>query len=211
MRWLLTLKQRLIDHGGVLHDSERDLKEAERTDIFMTSRPVLKDTDGVPVLLRAYLKRHGTIAQNLILLTIDQQHVPVVDAKRQYDITSFGANVWTIVAHVGFMQQPDLPTIVQDANRHPALAHLDLSVANIEVGEEEVTIDPDVPWYRTLWVRAFMVQLWLSIPAHRYFGLQWNTPLSSHLSKTVVPVRIHRSGASVALPDRDKRLALVED
>ena len=211
MRWLLTLKQRLIDHGGVLRDNERDLKEAERTDIFMTSRPVLKESDGVPVLLRAYLKRHGTIAKNLILLTIDQQHIPVVEPARQYDITPLGAHVWTIVAHVGFMQQPDLPTIVQDANRHPAVVHLDLSVANIEVGEEELTIDPDVPWYRALWVRAFAVQLWLSIPAHRYFGLRWNSPLSSHLSKTVVPVQIHRSGAAVALPDRDKRLALVED
>ena len=109
------------------------------------------------------------------------------------------------------MQQPDLPSIVQEANRHPALVHLDLSVANIEVGEEELTIDPDVPWYRKLWVRAFAVQLWLSIPAHRYFGLNWNNPLSSHLSKTVVPVRIHHAGASVALPDRDKFLALVED
>jgi hypothetical protein len=29
-----------------------------------------------------------------------------------------------------------------------------------------------------------------------------------HLSKTVVPVLIHRSGASVALPDRDQRMAL---
>ena len=211
MRWLLTLKQRLIDHGGALHDHEKDLKEAERTDIFMTSRPVLKETDGVPVLLRAYLKRHGTIAKDLLLLTIDQQHVPVVGPDRQYDITPFGAHVWTIVAHFGFMQQPDLPKILQDANRHPALAHLDLSVANIEVGEEELTIDPDTPWYKQLWVRAFAVQLWLSIPAHRYFGLTWNTPLSSHLSKTVVPVRIHRAGAAVALPDRDRHLALVED
>ena len=52
MRWFLALKQRLIDHGGVLHENTRDLKEAERTDVFMTSRPVTKETDGVPVVLR---------------------------------------------------------------------------------------------------------------------------------------------------------------
>ena len=63
MRWFLDLKQRLIDHGGVLHENSRDLKEAERTDVFMTSRPLYKETDGVPVVLRAYLKRHGTVAK----------------------------------------------------------------------------------------------------------------------------------------------------
>ncbi len=79
MRWFLDLKQRLMDHGGVLHEHTRDLKEAERTDVFMTSRPVTQETDGVPVILRAYLKRHGTVAKNLLLLTIDQQHLPVVE------------------------------------------------------------------------------------------------------------------------------------
>jgi KUP system potassium uptake protein len=207
MRWLLALKQRLIDAGGVLRDNRRDLKEAERTDVFMTSRAVTQETDGVPVLLRAYLKRHGTIARHLILLTIDQQHVPVVEPARKYDVIPFGANVWTIVAHFGFMQRPDIPRILQEANRHPALAPLDLSVVNIEVGEEELIIDPAAPWYRKLWVRAFALQLWLSIPAHRYFGLTWHHPLSSHLSKTVVPVLAHRFGAAVVLPDRDKTAA----
>ena len=87
MRWFLALKQRLIDHGGVLHEHTRDLKEAERTDVFMTSRPVTQETDGVPVILRAYLKRHGTVAKNLLLLTIDQQRRPVVEPEQQYDIT----------------------------------------------------------------------------------------------------------------------------
>jgi hypothetical protein len=49
MRWFLDLKQRLMDHSGVLRDNQRDLKEAERTDVFMTSRPVTQKTDGVPV------------------------------------------------------------------------------------------------------------------------------------------------------------------
>jgi hypothetical protein len=48
MRWFLALKQRLIDHGGVLHEHTRDLKEAERTDVFMTSRPVTKETGWGP-------------------------------------------------------------------------------------------------------------------------------------------------------------------
>jgi KUP system potassium uptake protein len=212
MRWFLALKQRLIDHGGVLHEYTRDLKEAERTDVFMTSRPVSQETDGVPVVLRAYLKRHGTVAKNLLLLTIDQQRLPVVEPEKQYDIQYLGANVWTIVAHFGFMQKPDVPRILQEANAHPALRHLDLSLANIEIGEEELMVDPETPWFRKLWVRVFALQLKLSVPAHRYFGLRWDHPMAAgfagieHLSKTVVPVLIERSRACILLPDRDKRL-----
>jgi KUP system potassium uptake protein len=214
MRWFLDLKQRLIDHGGVLHEHSRDLKEAERTDVFMTSRPLYKETDGVPVVLRAYLKRHGTVAKNLLLLTIDQQRLPVVQPADRYDITNLGANVWVIVAHFGFMQKPDVPRILQEVNTHPELCHLDLSLANIEIGEEEIMVDPETSWFRKLWVRAFAFQLKMSVPAHRYFGLVWDHPMSTdfagieHLSKTVVPVLIRHSSAGILLPDRDKRVAL---
>ena len=58
--------------------------------------------------------------------------------------TTLGANVWTIVAHFGFMQKPDVPRILQEANAHPELRHLDLSLANIEIGEEEILVDPEI-------------------------------------------------------------------
>ena len=212
MRWFLALKQRLIDHGGQLHENTRDLKEAERTDVFMSSHPVMKETDGVPVVLRAYLKRHGTVAKNLILLTIDQQRNPFVEPDQQYEVQYLGANVWTIVAHFGFMQKPDVPTILQEANRDPDLHHLDLSLANIEIGEEEIMVDPELPWWQRLWVFAFVFQLKVSVQAHRYFGLRWDHPMLEgfagieHLSKTVVPVLVHRAGVEIILPDRDRRL-----
>jgi hypothetical protein len=44
--------------------------------------------------------------------------------------------------------------------------------------------------------------------------LGWDHPMAAgfsgieHLSKTVVPVLVHRSGACILLPDRDKRTAL---
>ena len=214
MRWFLDLKQSLINHGGVLHDGLRTLIEAERTDVFMASRPVTKKTDGVPVILRAYLKRHGTVAKNLLLLSIEQHNLPAVAPEKQLEIIPLGANVWTIIAHYGFMQKPDVPVILQALNIHPVFRQLYLPLANIEIGEEEILVDPQTPWHRKLWVRLFALQLKLSRPAHRYFGLVWEHPMVEgfigieHLSKTVVPVLVHRSGAQVLLPDRDKRRAL---
>ena len=214
MRWFLDLKQRLINHGGVLHDGQRTLIEAERTDIFMTSRPITQKTDGVPVILRAYLKRHGTVAKNLLLLTIQQHNLPIMAPEKQHEINYLGANVWVIIAHYGFMQKPDVPGILQEISAHPVLREFDLSLVNIEIGEEELLVDPQTPWLRKLWVRLFALQLKLSRPAHRYFGLVWEHPMVEdfigieHLSKTVVPVLVNRSGAQVLLPDRDKRVAL---
>ena len=215
MSWFLDLKQRLIDHGGVLRDAQRTLMEAERTDVFMTSRPVTKKTDGVPVILRAYLKRHGTVAKNLLLLSITQHNLPTVAPEKHLEIIPLGANVWTIIAHYGFMQKPDVPGILQALNTHPVFHQLYLPLANIEIGEEELLVDPQTPWLRKLWVRLFALQLKLSRPAHRYFGLVWEHPMVQdfigieHLSKTVVPVLVNRSGVQVLLPDRDKRIALV--
>ena len=212
MRWFLALKQRLIDHGGVLRERSRVLKEAERIDIFMTSRPVMQDTDGVPVVLRAYLKRHGTVAKQVVLLTIDQQQRPVVEPEQRYTITTFGADVYGIVAAYGYMEKPDVPSILHEVNAHPALQKCDLSLANIEIGEEEILVDPALPWFRKLWVGAFIWQLKLSTPAHRFFGLTWHTPAFDdvagidHLSKTVVPVFVNAYGATIRLPDRDKRV-----
>jgi KUP system potassium uptake protein len=212
MRWFLALKQRLIDHGGVLRERSRVLKEAERIDIFMTSRPVRQDTDGVPVVLRAYLKRHGTVAKQVVLLTIDQQQRPVVEPEQRYTITTFGAEVYGIVAAYGYMEKPDVPSILHEVNAHPALQKCDLSLANIEIGEEEILVDPALPWFRKLWVGAFIWQLKLSAPAHRFFGLTWHTPAFDdvagidHLSKTVVPVFVNAYGATIRLPDRDKRV-----
>ena len=124
MRWFLALKQRLIDHGGVLREGFRVLKEAERIDIFMISRPVRQDTDGVPVVLRAYLKRHGTVAKQVVLLTIDQQQRPVVEPEKKYTITTFGADIYGIVAAYGYMEKPDVPSIVHEVNAHPELREM---------------------------------------------------------------------------------------
>jgi KUP system potassium uptake protein len=215
MSWFLELKQRLIAHGGVLRDGLRTLMEAERTDVFMISRPVTQKTDGVPVILRAYLKRHGTVARNLLLLSLQSHNLPTVQGEKQYEIIPLGANVWVIIAHYGFMQKPYVPGILLELSVHPAFRQLDLSLANIEIGEEELLVNPETPWFRKLWVWLFTLQLKVSVPAHRYFGLVWDHPTEmegiigiEHLSKTIIPVRVGKSGSEVFLPDRDSRKAL---
>jgi hypothetical protein len=91
------------------------------------------------------------------------------------------------------MQQPEVPRILQEANAHPELRHLDLSLANIEIGEEELMVDPETPWWRTLWVRAFAFQLKLSVPAYRYFGCEFQPSSDGYFSRpAILPSRIVR-------------------
>jgi hypothetical protein len=70
-----------------------------------------------------------------------------------------------------------VPSMVHELNAHPEFEKLDLSLANIEVGEEEILIDPALPWYRKLWVGAFLFQLKLSVPAHRFTTGQFSNML----------------------------------
>ena len=92
----------------------------------MVSRPVTQKTDGVPVILRAYLKRHGTVARNLLLLTLRPHNLPIMTREKPYEIISLGANVWVIIVHHGFMQKPDIPSILLDLSTHPAFCQLDI-------------------------------------------------------------------------------------
>ena len=89
-----------------------------------------------------------------------------------------GAVVSTIVAHFGFMQKPDVPRILQEVNAHPELQHLDLSLANIEIGEEEIMVDPELPWWRKLCIRAFVFSVEDVSPLPTAtFGLRWDHPM----------------------------------
>jgi hypothetical protein len=154
------LKQRLIDHGGVLHENTRDLKEAERTDVFMASRPVLQEADGVPVILRAYLKRHGTVASPP---AHDHQHGCRSSSRTSSMTYTTGSQCLTIVCILGLCKT-GCATHFAGGQCPSGASAPDLSLANIEIGEEEIWWIRDPLVAQALGL-AFVWQLKLSVPA----------------------------------------------
>lgn len=193
--WLLAMKQRLQDQGGILHEDARAMVETDRAVVFLTSRPVVNNESRIPVKLRVHLKRLGAIPKNILFLNIEQQKVPYL--KRHSEIIDFGQNVYAVRAKFGFMEKPDAAAVLHNLYDHHILGEK-FRRCTIEVSEDEFFIDRDTPWMRrliALWYRA--LSGW-SVPAYRYFGL--SGPASVGLSKTVIPVHLSAKGIRIEIP-----------
>jgi len=67
----------------------------------------------------------------------------------------------------------------------------------VEVGEEDVIIDPGLGLLQKLRVHLFKWILKQSTPAHKYFGLVYDAALA----KETIPIVFRQQQAEVALPE----------
>lgn len=198
MQWLYDLKQKLIENQGVLID-HRHLVETDRIQMFLVNPPVISLEDDVPVLVRAYLRREGSLPKHLILLTIDQGKVAYVDSEKRYTIENLGADIWSVQAKFGFMEQPNVPVILEELNGLNVIPD-NVTRSTIEVGKEEIIIDDrDMSFLLALRARFFRLLAKQSLPQYHYFGLRGN----SALSQTLIPLIISSQGTHIILPRRD--------
>ncbi len=80
------------------------------TALFMTANP-----EGTPIALLHNLKHNKILHTRNIVLTILTDEVPVVHAARRLEITNAGSGFYQIVAHYGFMEEPNVPELLASA------------------------------------------------------------------------------------------------
>jgi KUP system potassium uptake protein len=197
IQWFLDMKQRITQSGGILRDERaRHMAETDRAVVFLISRPITGKSSRIPVKLRVHLKRRGTIPKNILFLNIEQVRMPYV--KRHYQIIDLGQNVFAVRATFGFMENPNASRVLRDLY-HNDLFNEKFRRCTIEVSEDELMIDHDVPW-RQRWLATFFRFLFqISVPRYRYFGFTGEA--SAGLSKTVVPVHLSAQGIRVEIPE----------
>lgn len=78
------------------------------TAVFMTS-----NSDGTPPPLMQNFRFNRVVHKQVILLTVVTEQVPYVDVSKRVDVTDLGHGFIRIVAHYGFMEQPDLTEILR--------------------------------------------------------------------------------------------------
>ncbi len=87
----------------------------EGTAIFLTSDP-----DSTPSALMHNLKHNRVMHKHNYLLTIRTSPLPRVPRHEQIEIKDIGEGVSSITLHVGYMQDPDVPKMLQQARRRRA-------------------------------------------------------------------------------------------
>jgi KUP system potassium uptake protein len=101
------------------------------TALFMTANP-----EGTPIALLHNLKHNKVLHQQNVILTILTDEVPQVNAAKRLEFEKLGAGFYRIIAHYGFMEEPNVPELLAGAPVDGAL--LDLSKTTFFLSRETV-------------------------------------------------------------------------
>lgn len=206
IEWLVALRDMLDDleltieqnlpAARLLVQGRRKLVESDRAAVFLCSRPILSTEDSVPVVLRIFLKKYGVLPSQIVLMHINQSSAATINQRERYSVKKLGNDIHSVTVGYGYMEQPDVRRALKDLQRQKLLpVAADRWI--IEVGEEDIIIDPNLPWHKKLVVIAFGWILRVSTPAHKYLGLIYDAAVS----KEVVPVVFAPNGVKVSLPE----------
>jgi KUP system potassium uptake protein len=88
-----------------VHDKTR----VPGTAVYMTSR-----VDVVPVPLLHNLKHNKVLHERIVLLHVVTANIPRVPRERRIEVTHLADNFHSIVVRYGFMEQPDIPEVLEE-------------------------------------------------------------------------------------------------
>ena len=80
------------------------------TSVFMTS-----NVGVTPGVLLHYFKHSKVLHRSVVLFTVHNERVPKIAADKMVGVRELGQGFWQVVARVGFMQDPDVPAILEQA------------------------------------------------------------------------------------------------
>jgi KUP system potassium uptake protein len=110
------LGRRLRDTGLPINLFLQDLAAGKITRVPGTAVFLTGDSEGTPHALLHNLKHNRVVHEQVILLTVDTADIPYVSARERLDVQQLGHGFWRIVAHYGFMQDPNVPSILSLIN-----------------------------------------------------------------------------------------------
>lgn len=204
--WLVSLRDMLDDleitirenlpSARLLIQGRRRLVESDRAAVFLCSRPIRSTEDYVPVVLRIFLKKYGVLPSQVVLMHVHQATVASIQPSDRYCVTKLGNDIHSVIANYGYMDQPNIRQDLK-ALQNQGLLPVAAERWIIEVGEEDIIADRDLPWLKRLGVICFSWILRLSTPAHKYLGLVYDAAVS----KEIIPVVFSRDSIKVSLPE----------
>jgi KUP system potassium uptake protein len=93
----------------LIEDVERrKLHRVQGTAVFMTSNPA-----GAPPVLLHHLKHNKVLHERVVLMSLINHLVPQVPPDEKVEVKDLGAGFYTVIGHYGFMETPDVPSLVE--------------------------------------------------------------------------------------------------
>ncbi len=80
--------------------------------VFLTG-----ETAGVPRTLVRNLQHNGVLHEHTVVLTIVTERVPKVSRGTRMAVAEIGHGVYRVTAHIGFMDQPEVPKLLREAEK----------------------------------------------------------------------------------------------
>ncbi|HEX4411489.1 MAG TPA: KUP/HAK/KT family potassium transporter [Xanthobacteraceae bacterium] len=97
-----------------------DLPRVPGTAIFLT-----RSRSGVPPVMLWHLKHNRALHRFVVVLSIVIETKPRISVLERLVVTREGENFWRLTAHIGFMQRPDIPLIIEQACERGCEVRLD--------------------------------------------------------------------------------------
>jgi len=116
-----TLAEAPVSVAQFLADlKSRGIPRVPGTAVFLT-----RTLSGVPPVMVWHLKHNRALHQRVIVLTVLTESRPRVHWPERMAIAAEGESFWRVTAHFGFMQRPDIPHLLQEAQQRGCHAGLD--------------------------------------------------------------------------------------
>lgn len=136
------------------------------TAVFMASNP-----NGTPPVLLHHFKHNQVLHQQVVLLSVTNEHVPEIPADKRLTVEDKGQGFFRIGVRYGFMQTPNIPHALAACKEHGL--NIELRNTSYYLGRETLLTTGKYKmsrWRKTLF--AFISRN--ARPATSYFGLPPN-------------------------------------
>lgn len=204
--WLVMLREKVdeiqiaIDENlplaRTLIQGRRRLVESDRAAVFLCSQPIRTLDDYTPVTLRVFLKKYGVLPSHVTLFHINQISNSTFDNENRYEVIKLGNDIYAVNVTYGYMEQTDIRGALKDLQRR---GKIEIAADRwiVEVGEEEIISQPDLPFIQSIRIELLRWVLRLSAPAHKYYGLTYD----AGVSKELIPIVFGKNGVRIRLPE----------
>ena len=124
-RGTVAVAERLAETPISVSDFLADLKARGVPRVPGTAVFLTRTLSGVPPVMLWHLKHNRALHERVLVLTVLTESRPRVQWPELMSVAQEGEGFWRVTAHFGFMQRPDIPRLLHEAQQQVCTAPLD--------------------------------------------------------------------------------------